>query len=148
MAERYRDLDLLHPDFRPVVDRFLAKCVEAQIMVMVVETWRSQAAHEEDVKNGRSWVQTSKHQNMIERQLEAGELDLWNEQVINWRFPASLAIDIAPYEVYQLNGPDKLEWDADDPAWALIGMLGESIGLKWGGRWPVKDMAHFEASWI
>lgn len=137
MAERYRDLDLLHPDFRPQVDRFLAKCVEAQIMVMVVETWRSQAAHEEDVRNGRSWVKVSKHQHTVNKQLERGEVDL----------PASLAIDVAPYDQYQLHGPDKLQWDADDPAWQIIGMLGESLGLKWGGRWETKDMGHFEASW-
>ena len=30
---RYRDLDLLHPDFRPVTDRFLARLVEAKIMI-------------------------------------------------------------------------------------------------------------------
>lgn len=138
MAKRYRDLDLLHPDYRPTVDRFLAKCVEAGIMIMVVETWRSQAAHEEDVRNGRSWVKKSKHQNTLNKQYER-EVD----------FPASLAIDVAPYEQYQLHGPDKLQWAADDPAWELIGMLGESLGMKWGGRWKTvpPDMAHFEAPW-
>lgn len=152
MAERYRDLDLLHPDFRPVVDRFLARCVEAQIMVMIVETWRRQAAHEEDLKNGRSWVKKSKHQNAFDRVGFDDSLEL-----IQMEAPASLAIDIAPYDQYQLHGPDKLQWDADDPVWQRLGKLGESLGLKWGGRWKARyrngvlvqapDMAHFQASW-
>lgn len=137
MAERYRDLDLLHPDFRPQVDRFLARCAEAGLMVMVVETWRSAAAHEEDVKNGRSWVKASKHQNTIAKKL--GDLSA--------QFPAALAIDVAPYEQYQLHGPDKLQWDGNDPVWQKLGKLGESLGLKWGGRWKIKDMGHFQASW-
>lgn len=139
MIERYRDLDLLHPDFRSVVDRFLARCVEAQIMVMVVETWRSQEAHEQDVKNKRSWVKKSKHQQTI---LSLVEYDGRPVEV-----PASLAIDIAPYDQYQLHGPDKLKWDAKDPVWKKLGKIGESLGLKWGGRWKRRDMAHFQASW-
>ncbi len=138
MAERYRDLDLLHPDFRPVVDRFLARCAEAGLMVMVVETWRSQAAHDEDVKNGRSWVTKSKHQNTALRR---------NQEGVREVVPASLAIDIAPYDQYELHGPDKLQWKADDPVWQRLGEIGESLGLKWGGRWKRRDMAHFQASW-
>lgn len=137
MAERYRDLDLLHPDFRPVVDRFLARCVEAGIMVMVVETWRSQAAHEEDLRNGRSWVNRSKHQKTILIETDHGLT----------RVPASLAIDVAPYDVYQLHGADKLQWDAEDPAWQRLAEIGEALGLICGARWKMKDMAHFQASW-
>jgi len=141
MVERYRDMDLLHPDFRILVDRLLSRCVEAGVMVMVVETWRSQAAHEEDVANGRSWVKKSKHQNTFTKKLG----DFSPEYLT---YPASLAIDIAPYEIYQLKGPDKLEWDADDPIWQRIGEIGESLGMKWGGRFKkVKDYGHFEASW-
>lgn len=141
MAERYRDLDLLDVDLRPLVDRFLARCVEARIMIVVVETWRSQEAHEEDVKNGRSWVAKSKHQNTAVK--DVGDDPLLVET------PASLAIDIAPYEQYELHGPDKLQWDGDDPVWLRLGEIGESVGLKWGGRWKTvpPDMAHFQALW-
>lgn len=139
MAERYRRLDLLHPDFRPMVDRFLAKCIEAGIMVMIVETWRSQEAHEEDVKNGRSWVTKSNHQNAL--------VSVWGWQ---GEIPAALAIDVAPYDQYQLHGPDKLKWDGADPVWQRLGEIGESLGMKWGGRWKTvpPDMAHFEAPWV
>jgi len=108
-------------------------------MVMVVETWRSQEAHEEDVKNGRSWVKKSKHQNTMRNRGIAGLLG---------NPPASFAIDIAPYDQYQLHGPDKLKWDANDPVWQKLGKIGQSLGLKWGGCWKIKDMAHFQASWV
>lgn len=141
MTRRYRSLDLLHPDFRVLADRLLVKCIEARIMVMVVETWRSQASHEEDVKDGRSWTTRSKHQNTI------GRAEL--QELLHREAPASLAIDIAPYDQYQLHGSDKLQWDADDPIWQKLGKIGESLGLKWGGRFKTvpPDMAHFEAPW-
>jgi hypothetical protein len=135
--ERYRALNLLHPDFRPIVDRFIARCVEERIAIVIVETWRSQEAHEEDLKNGRSWVKKSKHQHEIETVSENGYHYI----------PAPLAIDIAPYSVYDLHGDDKLQWDKKDFVWQELGSIGKGIGLVWGGDWAVEDMAHFQASW-
>lgn len=45
------------------------------------------------------------------------------------------AIDLAPFDVYQLAGPDKIKWDGLHPAWGIIGEEAERIGLRWGGRW-------------
>ena len=45
------------------------------------------------------------------------------------------AMDLAPYAIYQLHGPDKLQWDAADPAWGILGEEAERLGLRWGGRW-------------
>lgn len=28
--------------------------------------------------------------------------------------------------------------------WEILGKLGESVGLKWGGRWKTPDNPHFE----
>lgn len=115
-----RRLDDLDPRFKPVAIELLARCVEAGFMVMVVDTLRTQAEHEDNVRRGVSWTLRSKH------------LD-------------GLAIDIAPWETYALHGPDKLQWDAADPVWLKIGQIGESLGLVWGGRWKkTPDMGHFE----
>jgi hypothetical protein len=102
-------------------------------MIFIIETWRSEEAHEEDVKNGRSWVKTSKHQFTLEK--------------IDTIIPASLAIDVCPIQQYDLHGSNKLQWDSDDPIWQEIGKIGKGLGLKWGGDWRVKDMAHFQAPW-
>lgn len=129
-------MDLLHPDFRIIVDRFISLCVQARIAIVIVETWRSKESHEEDIRNGRSWIATSKHQHTIVKKL--------NDKILE--IPASLAIDICPYDEYRLHGDDKLEWDSNDPIWQRLGQIGKALGLKWGGDWFVKDMGHFEWS--
>jgi len=36
-------------------------------------------------------------------------------------------------------------WDASNPVWQVVGSLGESIGLKWAGRWKrMREYPHFE----
>jgi hypothetical protein len=116
---RDRKLDDLATLFRPLAYQLLARLVEAGIFVLVVETFRTEAQHQEDVASGHSWVQHSKHQD-------------------------GLAIDICPYDIYSLHGEDKLQWDANDPVWQRIGSIGESLGLTWGGKWAQRDMGHFE----
>lgn len=97
----------------------LAKFTEAEIQVMIVQTTRTQAEHAANLANGSSWIEHSLH------------LD-------------GLAIDVAPFDVYQLHGPDKLKWDGGDPVWERMGKIGESVGLIWGGRWTKRDLGHFE----
>jgi len=116
MTRRLNDLD---PRFRPLAVELLARCVEAGIPVMIIETLRTEQEHEANLAKGVSWTRHSKH------------LD-------------GLAIDICPYESFQLRGPHKLQWNAADPVWDDIGRIGESLGLRWGGRWKQKDMGHFE----
>lgn len=116
-----RRLDDLSPRMRPLAVELLARCAEAGIMVMIVDTLRTPAEQQANVAKGVSWTLNSKHL--------TGD-----------------AIDICPYETYALHGPDKLEWDADDPAWQKIGAIGEALGLKWG---VIKngiriDLGHFE----
>jgi peptidoglycan L-alanyl-D-glutamate endopeptidase CwlK len=115
-----RRLDDLDPRFRPLAIELVARCVEAGIPVMIIDTLRTPEEHQANLAKGVSWTKHSKH------------LD-------------GLAIDICPYDVYQLHGPDKLQWNAGDPVWQKVGAIGESLGLRWGGRWKQKDMGHFES---
>lgn len=114
-----RRLDDLSPRFRPLAIELVARCVEAGIPVLIVDTLRTKAEQEENIRKGVSWTANSKHL--------SGD-----------------AIDIVPFDVYNLHGPDKLQWVSSDPVWQRIGALGEALGLRWGGRWKVKDMGHFE----
>ena len=114
-----RALDDLHPEFKLLAMQLIARVVERGLAVMVVDTLRTQAEHEENLKKGTSWTVRSLH------------LD-------------GLAIDLAPFNTYQLHGPDKLQWDASDPAWKIIGEEAEKLGLKWGGRWNTPDPGHAE----
>lgn len=114
-----RKLDDLSPRFKPVAMELLARCVEAGLYVAVVDTLRTVKEQEDNIAKGVSWTLNSKHL--------TGD-----------------AIDICPYLNWELHGPDKLQWDADDDVWQKIGVIGESLGLRWGGRWKQKDMGHFE----
>jgi hypothetical protein len=114
-----RTLNALSPRFKPLAIELLARCVEAGISVMIIQTLRTPAEHQANLAAGVSWTPHSKH------------LD-------------GDAIDICPYDTYLLHGPDKLQWKADDPVWHRIGAIGEGLGLRWGGRWKQRDMGHFE----
>ena len=114
-----RKLDDLSPAFRPLAIELLARCVEAGIAVMVVDTLRTVEEQRGNIRRGVSWTQNSRHL--------TGD-----------------AIDIAPYEVWLAKGADKLNWDASDPVWQRLGAIGEALGLTWGGRWKQRDMGHFE----
>jgi hypothetical protein len=114
-----RNLDDLHPKFKPFAIELLARMTEAGICAMIVDTLRTKAEHEENLRKGTSWTKDSKH--------------LYG-----------LAIDVCPFDQWNLHGPDKLKWDSNDPIWQKIGVIGEKIGLVWGGRWKKKDMGHFE----
>jgi hypothetical protein len=114
-----RRLDDLSARFRPLAFQLLARTVEAGIPVIIVDTLRTEAEHQVNLAKKVSWVKHSKH------------LD-------------GDAIDICPYEQYAAHGPDKLLWTASDPIWLRLGAIGESLGLRWGGRWSVPDLGHFE----
>ena len=113
-----RRLDDLSQRFRPLAVELLARCVEAGIHVLIVDTLRTPAEHAANLAKGVSWTKHSKH------------LD-------------GDAIDICPYETWHLRGADKLAWN-DGPTWDRLGAIGEALGLRWGGRWTVKDLGHFE----
>lgn len=117
MSRALNDLD---QRFRPLAVEFLARCVEAGVMVMIVDTLRTPAEHADNLARGVSWTTRSKH------------LD-------------GLAIDVAPFETFMLHGPDKLQWDASDTIWLKLGQIGEQVGMVWGGRWKkTPDVGHFE----
>ena len=114
-----RALDDLSPRFKPLAMELLARCLEQNVPVAIVDTLRTPAEHQANLAKGVSWTTHSKH------------LD-------------GDAIDICPYSVWQEHGPDKLNWDAASPVWAKLAAIGRSLGLRCGYDWRVKDCGHFE----
>ncbi len=112
-------LDHLNLVFREVVFELLARYTEDRLPMMIINTFRTEAEQLEAVRSGHSWVTHSKHQD-------------------------GRAIDVCPYEVYNLHGDDKLQWDARDPVWERVASIGERLGLRSGYRWMKKDCGHLE----
>jgi peptidoglycan L-alanyl-D-glutamate endopeptidase CwlK len=114
-----RALKDLSPRMQPLAEKLIAQIVEAGIAVLIVDTLRTPEEHKQNLENGTSWTTASKHL--------TGD-----------------AIDLVPYDQYNLHGGDKLQWNSDDPVWQKMGHIGERLGLTWGGRWKQRDMGHFE----
>jgi hypothetical protein len=130
-----RSLDSLSSDFKPLAIEVLARLVERHICVLIVQTSRTLAEHKINLANGTSSTLRSKHLPRSMRGFETGTADDHKAD----------AIDLCPFDEYQLHGPDKLMWNAADPAWVEIGDVGEMLGLRWGGRWKnPHDPGHLE----
>ncbi len=134
-----RALSDIHPKARPVFNDFLARLIEAQILVLIVFTGRTPEEQAALYAKGRTdgqpastqvtWTLDSKHVMTPERGMK------------------SLAMDVVPFELYTIApGGDKLDWTSTDPVWDQIGMIGVACGLKWGVvvDGVRKDKGHFE----
>lgn len=131
-----RALNDLSSQMRPKAFELLARLTERTVMVMIVDTLRTPAEHAANLANGTSKTTASKH---LPRILRHAKFALPEDA------DKADAMDLCPYEVYALHGPDKLRWNSDDPAWRIIGEEAEKLGLRWGGRWKVPhDPGHVE----
>ena len=107
-------LEDLADSFRPLAEKLIAACKAAGIPLAIIDTLRTEAEHAANLAKGVSWVKRSKHMD-------------------------GLAIDVCPQVLLREKG-----WAPASPLWTTIGVIGESLGLRWGGRWRVKDLGHFE----
>ena len=125
-----RKLEHLRQDVKEKAEELLKKASAIGIDLLVTCTYRSneeQATLYALGRTAKGRVVTnalpgeSKHNNM-----EGGA-------------PSSLAFDVVPLVA------GKPMWDASNPVWQVVGSLGESVGLKWAGRWRrMKEFPHFE----
>jgi hypothetical protein len=133
-----RSLDALSSEFKPKVFELLARLTERGIAVLIVDTLRTPEEHAANLAKGTSKTSHSKH---LPRRLRGVSIEPFD--------PANLdksdAIDLCPYLVYQLQGPDKLQWDANDPAFTAIMEEAEKLDLRSGARWrSPRDPGHVE----
>lgn len=119
-----RSLDDLSQGMKPIIFELLARITEANIPVKIIDVLRTPEQQAINIAKGVSWTTNSKH--------------------LPDSTGKSNAIDICPYYLYQLRGDKKLQWDSGEPIWNEIGSIGEALGLRWGGRWTVRDVGHFE----
>lgn len=116
----------------PLYLQFLAKCEAAGLPCITEDTGRTPDEQQANLAAGRSWTSHSKH---LPQPPEM----------------KSEAFDVVPRALVSLK-----DWgwngtlEGSDPRWLQMGQIGESIGLRWGGRWPVNpphsrpDPGHFE----
>ena len=111
------DVNALHPYFRDKVIQLIAICKSKGIELSFVETYRTHAKQAEYKGMGRKYTRSG-----------AGKS----------KHQYGFAVDVVPI----VN--DSASWD-DKALWKKIGVVGERLGLRWGGRWRTPyDPGHFE----
>jgi hypothetical protein len=111
------DLQALHPYFRDKVIELIRRCQAKGIELAVVETYRTHAKQHEYKTMGKKYTRSG-----------AGKS----------KHQYGLAVDLVPI----VNG--EAQWH-NKALWYKIGVIGEKLGLIWGGRWrSLYDPGHFE----
>lgn len=111
------DLQALHPYFRDKIIQLIQNCKEKGIEVSVVESYRTRAKQAEYFGMGRKYTRSAGGKS---------------------KHQYGLACDLVPI----VKG--EAQWD-DKVLWRKVGVEGEKLGLRWGGRWRNPyDPAHFE----
>ncbi len=118
MAEK--SLDKLDPRMCSLVEALLSKAAAAGVALQVINTLRTPEQQAANVANGVSWTSNSLH-------------------LPQPPYGLSLAIDLCPIQYLTMKN-----WNPSGEDWQIIGEIGESLGLRWGGRWKQRDMGHFE----
>jgi len=123
-----RLLSDLVPEAREKARLFSDKMLEAGIRFGITCTYRSQDEHNDLWDRGRvtpgpkvTWTKISKHTSRT-----AFDIVILKDGKAIW--------DVMKTDVNANEIPDYEE----------AGIIGESVGLEWGGRWAVKDACHFQ----
>lgn len=146
-----RNREDLHPIIRPYLERLEAAARDRfGIALDLIETWRDAAGQNAAKAAGASNKAAGKS---------------WHNLTLPDGTPASLAFHVDPFPGPPVlgHGPKLLEWPGAvrigvemKPArlrpcaapiliLTAIGLLGEELGLTWGGRWDQpQDYLHFE----
>lgn len=117
-----RDIHDLHPIVRVKAEEFIRKCRFAGIDVILTSTYR------DDESQNAIYAQGRTASGKIVTNAKGGQ------SYHNWR----VAFDFVPV----VGG--KAVWN-DQELWQKCGVIGESLGLEWAGRWKrFKEMPHFQ----
>ncbi len=136
-----RRIEDLHPDLQPLARRFVTRCAERQVDVLIVCTYRPNAEQEELYASGRS------KPGPILTRARAGQSA--HNHVDEAGKPAAKAFDAVPV----LNGrpiwEDPRDKDADwtnDFGWKVMGEVAAELGLDWYGRpgSSFREAPHFQ----
>jgi hypothetical protein len=111
------DLNALHPYFRDKVVALINVCKAKGIELAVVESYRTHAKQNEYKAMGKGYTRSGGGKS---------------------KHQYGLAIDVVPVV-------DSVAQWSNTRLWRKVGVIGEQLGLRWGGRWKsLYDPGHFE----
>jgi len=126
-----RKLTDLHPEVQAKARALVAKCRAAGIDLLVTCTWRS------DEEQAALYAQGRTKPGRIVTNAQPGQ------SKHNGKQGEARALDVVPL----VNGKPVWGTDGEDGVlWERVGVIGESCGLQWAGRWKrMREFPHFEA---
>lgn len=111
------ELEALHPYFRDQIIELISICKSKGIELAIVETYRTVAKQNEYKSLGKKYTRSSGGRS---------------------KHQYGVAVDVVPL----VNSVP--QWD-NIALWKKVGLAGEKLGLRWGGRWRHPyDPGHFE----
>jgi len=111
------DLNSLHPYFRDQIIKLIKICKSKGITLAVVESFRTSSKQNEYKSMGEKYTRSKGGRS---------------------KHQYGLAIDVVPI----VSG--EAQWH-NKALWKRVGVVGEQLGLRWGGRWRhLYDPGHFE----
>lgn len=128
-----RQIATLHPELQPYAVAVTTALREAGLPAVVVEGYRSQARQAALFAKGQLKNDLLSPVTLLSDAARAVTMTL------NSKHTARLAWDTA----FLVNG--RITWDVPNDWWDYLGEVGESYGLRWGGRWKrLRDRPHLE----
>lgn len=115
------DIKLLHPDLQSKVRKLIDLAETKGIDIIISQTWRTKSEQNALYAQGRT---------------APGKI------VTTLQYPYSLHCWGVAFDIAVVIG-GKANWD--EKYYNIVGPLGESLGLEWGGRWKsLVDRTHFQ----
>jgi D-alanyl-D-alanine carboxypeptidase len=111
------DLNALHPYFRDKITTLISLCKAKGIELAIVESYRTHSKQNEYQSMGKKYTRSGGGKS---------------------KHQYGLAVDVVPVI------DSVAQWD-NTKLWRKVGVIGEQLGLRWGGRWKsLYDPGHFE----
>ncbi len=134
-----RNVDDLCPAVRLRLEKLQAAAAHEQIGFEVIFTLRTEAEQLALFAQGRETVDEV---NRLRHDAGMPPItDEQNKKPVTWELTSMHMFGCA-FDVVVIRDREAV-W-TDCPEYERLGVLGESLGFTWGGRWKVKDLGHFQ----
>jgi peptidoglycan L-alanyl-D-glutamate endopeptidase CwlK len=118
-----KNIATLKPEVRPLAEKLIETAVAQGITAKVISGYRSYAEQDALYAQGRS---------------KPGQIVTKARGGYSWH-NFGLAFDIGIFSA------DGKKYYGESPSYAVVGKIGESLGLEWGGSWKgFVDEPHFQ----
>lgn len=138
------DLNHLHPFVKSLLAKHIAQATQHGLITKVIETYRDEATQLVSWQKGRDAQGNIIDSTAIVTNAPPGASyhGVSSNAGMPWSLAYHLAIDVPGPPL--LGFGDSRLTKAAEALYTGLGILGEGLGLTWGGRWQLRDWTHFE----